>query len=104
GATRFTGHNEACKLRRPCEQASQIFIDELVQEQVAGDDIYTRGLLVCQKIENIGRTRLHLPLQGSEALACRMAHNILPVLQNDRNVWPMRRQPTSDSQHELTVP
>src|SRR5262249_54495772 len=52
GAARFTGHHEPSKVRRLREQASELFIGKVVQEQVTCNDIRAQRSRICQKIED----------------------------------------------------
>src|SRR5262245_6669156 len=83
------------------EQARELGIGKMMQEQVGGNDVC--GLPLRQKIEHVGRGRLGAPAERGEARAGRLAHNVLLVEENNADARPARREATRDRKHELAV-
>src|ERR1700678_190951 len=91
GASRLTGDHEPSRFGRDREQSSQLLIVEVMQKQVAGDDVDRLGTGVDQKVENVRAHGLHGPVQGGKALPCRIVHDVLLVKQNNPDAGPALR-------------
>src|SRR5579871_3340273 len=83
GAPRLAGHHEPRKLRDARKEANQLIVGEVMQEEVAGDNICARRPGICQKVENIRRARFRAPAQSCKRIACRTTYNVLLVLENN---------------------
>src|SRR5262245_23026157 len=63
------------------EQARQLLVDKMMQEQIGGDHVHR--LHPRQKVEHIGGGRLGAPSERGKARAGRLTDDILLVEQND---------------------
>src|SRR5258708_4646625 len=77
GAPRLADHDERCKPRHAREEANKLLVDEMMQEEVAGDDVRARRPRIGEKVEDIRRARFHAPSQRRKRLARRATDNIL---------------------------
>src|SRR5262249_30091737 len=87
--------------RQP-KQTGQMPDREVMQETVCRDDINGRRHLL-EELEHVCCNRLDIPMQCGKAVPYLSAHNVLLIDQLYCHVWPFRRQPLGNAQHECTV-